>query len=153
MNFVPCLSLLINPIGYAVGIWTLVTAITSPTPVVDGPLQWLSITNLVLATIIITHGQIRAWQVSRLVLPARRDRVRFLVRVNPVFMLAYWLWWSVPLMIGFWMFVRDTGLVRTEKRDANHQLIRRRTAPSNRGANAPTGGPDVSIPIESGPAK
>jgi cellulose synthase/poly-beta-1,6-N-acetylglucosamine synthase-like glycosyltransferase len=154
MNFVPCLSLIVNPIGYAVGLWILLAAVTSATPVLKGPLEWLTVTNLVLATVVLTQGQVRAWRLSRLVLPDRRDRARFVARVNPLFLFGYWLWWSIPLMIGFWMFVRDTGLVweRTEKRDANHQLVRE-TISLDRGANAPTGGPEESDLIESGPAK
>jgi hypothetical protein len=56
----------------------------------------------------------------------RRERVKLMLRINPAFVFAYWIWWAVPLAIGFWMFVRDTGLrwERTRKIDANHTLVR-----------------------------
>lgn len=126
LNFVPCLSLMLNPVGLALGIWAIVGVLTSPSSFISGPLVWLSALNIVLAVAVVGYGQYRAWKMSRPVLPTARERAKFLFRVNPVFLLGYWLWWSVPLAIGFWMFLRDGGLVweRTEKVDANHGLVR-----------------------------
>lgn len=55
-----------------------------------------------------------------------KEQWRFALRVNPLFVMAYWIFWSLPLFIGIQMFVRDRGLVweRTEKVDANHNLVR-----------------------------
>jgi hypothetical protein len=49
-----------------------------------------------------------------------------MLRVNPVFLWVYWLWWSVPIAVGFGMYLRDGGQVweRTEKVDAIHELVR-----------------------------
>ena len=54
------------------------------------------------------------------------NRLRYMLRVNPVFLWAYWLWWSVPIAVGTWMYFRDGGRVweRTEKTDAIHELVR-----------------------------
>jgi len=170
LNFVPTLSLLLNPIGWAIGAWAIYAAVTSPEPVVTGPLLWLGVLNMVTAAALITYALVRAWQASRPVIPRKRDRLWYLVRVNPLFMLLYWLWWTVPLAIGFWMFLRDGGLVweRTQKVDANHELGRGRatrslgTAPGSAvaadrlaqaGRNAETGGPERSVETVSGPAK
>ena len=43
-----------------------------------------------------------------------------------MFVMAYWIFWSLSIVIGIQMFIRDKGLVweRTEKVDANHDLVR-----------------------------
>jgi zona occludens toxin (predicted ATPase) len=40
--------------------------------------------------------------------------------------MVWWLVWLIPLAIGFKMYLRDEGLVweRTEKSDANNELVR-----------------------------
>jgi hypothetical protein len=49
-----------------------------------------------------------------------------MLRVNPIFLWAYWLWWSIPIAVGTSMYLRDGGRVweRTEKVDAIHELVR-----------------------------
>lgn len=160
LNFVPTLSLALNPIGWALGAWVAYAAITSPTPVVTGPLLWLSVLNMLSAAGLISYTLVRAWQASSPVLPRARDRAWYLLRVNPVFLMLYWLWWTIPLCIGFWMFLRDGGLVweRTQKVDANHDLGRELTAPLDRlaaqaGSNARLGGPSIKAEAVSGPTK
>ena len=61
-----------------------------------------------------------------MVLDSRKERAFYLLRVNPIFLIAYWILWLVPLAIGTWMFITDTGLTwqRTQKVDANHDLVR-----------------------------
>ena len=56
----------------------------------------------------------------------RRNDCATSCEVNPVFVMVYWLWWSVSLIRGFAMYLGSGGLVwqRTEKVDANHTLIR-----------------------------
>lgn len=126
LNFVPCLSLLLNPIGLVVGAWVLISAATSPTQVVPGWAQVLTALSMISAAVVIGHNWIQAYRMTAPVLDTRRERLKYWLRVNPLFMLGYWLWWTVPLVYGFWMFLADKGLTweRTEKRDANHVLIR-----------------------------
>jgi glycosyl transferase family 2 len=126
LNFVPCLSLLICPFGLAVGIWSLVAALTSGHRVIDVPLEALSFTTIALMVVVVGVAQRAAFRQTRLFLVERRERVRLMLRINPAFVFAYWIWWAIPLAIGFWMFVRDTGLrwERTRKIDANHVLVR-----------------------------
>ncbi len=125
LNLAPCLSLLVNPIGIAVGIWIMVLAIRGHS-LVDRPLAAFAFLNLLGILIILLYNWMNACKVSRLVLNSRRDRLRFAIRVNPLFVLIYWLFWSVSIVIGIQMFIRDKGLVweRTEKIDANHDLVR-----------------------------
>ena len=125
LNFVPCLSLLVNPLGLATGAWVFVRALTSEGQFLATWLIVLSCVNICLAIVLLARGQLQAWRQSASVLSSRRSRLHFMVRVNPVSLMLYWLYWSVPMVIGFWMFLRDTGLAweRTEKIDANHELI------------------------------
>lgn len=125
LNLLPCLSLLINPIGLVVGIWILALAVAGDRPV-DLPLAVLSAINILGGLAILVHNWINAWKVSKQVLHNRRARCRLALRINPVFVMAYWIFWGLAIVIGIQMFVRDKGLVwqRTEKVDANHQLVR-----------------------------
>lgn len=157
LNFVPCLSLALNPIGLIVGVWAVVGAVTSPTQFIGTPLIVLSVLNIVLAVAVIGYGQYRAWKMSEPVLTRPRERARFLLRVNPLFLMGYWLWWSIPLAIGFTMFLRDTGLVweRTEKTDANRELLTETAGviQDPAGRNAEGSVPPVNAAMVSGPAK
>jgi glycosyltransferase XagB len=125
LNLVPCLSLLVNPIGMAVGIWILVLAAVGDRPV-DLPLTVLSAVNILGALVILGHNWANAWKVSRLVLDSRWSRLQFALRVNPLLVMAYWGFWCLSIVIGIQMFLRDTGLTweRTVKVDANHDLVR-----------------------------
>ena len=125
LNFVPCLSLAFNPIGFTVGIWALVAVVQGDVRFNVGTIA-LSILTMFLALTLMVWGMVQAGRMSRPVLPRLRDRIRYVLRVNLVFILIYWLWWSIPLAKGFAMFRQDGGLVweRTEKRDANSALVR-----------------------------
>ncbi|HEY5429156.1 MAG TPA: glycosyltransferase family 2 protein [Solirubrobacteraceae bacterium] len=126
LNFVPCLSLLICPFGLVTATWSLVAALTSAHRVIDAPLEALSFTTIALMVVVVGVAQRAALRQTRLFLVQRRERVKLMLRINPMFVFAYWIWWAVPLAIGFWMFIRDTGLrwERTRKVDANHSLVR-----------------------------
>lgn len=126
LNFVPCLSLLGNVLGLPVGIVVIILLSAGVDLFMPAWLVVLSIANIVMALIAITRLYVVAWRESSRVLPTRGRRTLYLLRVNPVFLMAYWLLWTVPLAIGFSMFVRDGGLVweRTEKKDQNHGLVR-----------------------------
>jgi hypothetical protein len=126
LNLVPCMSLMISPLGLAIGIAALVATLTSSKRVLDVPLEVLSIATIAATVIVIGIGQLAALRMSAIVLRDRRERAKFMARVNPIFLFAYWLWWAVPMVIGFWMFLGDRGQrwERTTKIDANHDLIR-----------------------------
>lgn len=126
LNFVPCLSLAFNPVGFAVGLWPIVAVLAFGVVLPVGAVV-LCLVTASLALALMVNGMVRAGVASRPVLPRRRDRLAYVARVNLVFVLGYWLWWLLPLVKGFSMFLRDGGLVweRTEKRDANNVLVRR----------------------------
>ena len=125
LNLIPCLSLLVNPVGIAVGVSILGLSVAGNRQI-GRPLVVLTAINLVGLLAILTYNWINAWRASQLVLDSYRDRLRFGLRVNPLYVLAYWIFWSVSIVIGIQMFIRDKGLVweRTEKVDANHDLVR-----------------------------
>jgi cellulose synthase/poly-beta-1,6-N-acetylglucosamine synthase-like glycosyltransferase len=125
LNLIPCLSLLVNPVGIAVGVSVLGLSAAGDR-LIGRPLVAIAAINITGLFAILTYNWINAWKVSRLVLDHYRDRFRFGLRVNPLSVLAYWIFWSVSIVIGIQMFIRDKGLVweRTEKVDANHDLVR-----------------------------
>jgi len=125
LNLMPCLSLLLNPIGVPMGIWAIVTWAlgVSPLPV---SLVALSLLTLGLYVLIMSLIYVNTWHRTATVLNTRRERMRYMFRVSPPFLFAYWIWWAVPIVIGFTMFLREGGMVweRTTKIDANHELVR-----------------------------
>lgn len=138
LNFVPCLSLWLNSVGLPLGIWATYQHLRG-----DGfiPLPLLVLGLLNLATFLTMLALIyrTTWIRTAQILHTRWHRALYLVRVNPLFLLGWWLLWVVPLWIGFIMYLRDGGLVweRTVKNDANHTLVRKRLAQS--------GGPTADI--------
>jgi hypothetical protein len=68
---------------------------------------------------------LRTWERTALVLETRRERLAYMLRINPLFVAIWWVMWLAPLGIGLWMYLRDRGLVweRTEKVNANRELI------------------------------
>jgi cellulose synthase/poly-beta-1,6-N-acetylglucosamine synthase-like glycosyltransferase len=125
LNFLPCLSLSLNSIGLPLGIWASADHLLG-NGTVPGWALLLSLLNLCAFGASMTCLYVRTWQRSALVLPRWQDRVWYLLRVNPLFVLVWWLIWLIPIWIGFRMYLRDEGLVweRTEKTDANHGLVR-----------------------------
>ena len=126
LNLVPCISLWLSPVGLATGTWALAATVSSGGKAMDPPLENLSVITIATTIIVIALGQVRALRQSGLVLRSARERAYFMFRVNPVFLFAYWLWWSLPMAVGFVMFLGDKGQrwERTTKVDANHDLIR-----------------------------
>lgn len=125
LNFLPCLSLSLNSIGIPLGLWAIITNWSGqqvvPTSMINlAMINW----TLFLASNIALY--IRVWRRSALVLKTRRERAWYLLRINPLFLLVWWLVWLIPIAIGLRMYLRDEGLVweRTEKNDANHALVR-----------------------------
>ena len=127
LNFAPCLSLAVNFIGLPVGIWALVTWYQGV-----GPLpEWtyvLAAVNTGLYLFGMASQYWVTWKRTAYVLERKRDRIAYLFRVNPLFVWIWWFIWLIPLWIGWRMYRRDHGLTweRTEKIDANAELVRRR---------------------------
>lgn len=124
MNFMPCLLLLTNVIGVPTGAWALwsLATHTSPLPI------WtyvLAILNTLLLIVALIRMYCLAWKRTELVLDQKKDRLFYMLMINPISVLLWWCFWCVPLLIGIWMYLRDGGLVweRTVKTNANQALI------------------------------
>lgn len=125
LNLVPVLSLVINSLGLPLGVWVVAETLAGHDPI-NVALTVLSVVNIFAALAVLTRIFYAAWVRSKMVLDSRKDRLLFLARVNPLFLIGYWLVWLVPLAIGAWLFMADRGLTwqRTVKVDANHDLVR-----------------------------
>ena len=112
-------------VGLPIGIWALWVWYdgTSPLPLY---LIALAISTIVLYCVSMSITYASTWRRTAIVLDRRADRLQYMLRVNPVFLWAYWLWWSIPIAVGTSMYLRDGGRVweRTEKVDAIHELVR-----------------------------
>ena len=125
--FFPCLSLSINALGIPTGLWALWVWLDEK-HVVPHWTIWLSATNFTLFVLMMIPLYVNTWRRTALVLDHWTERVWYMLRINPLFAMWWWIFWIVPLAIGFRMFIGDGGLVwqRTEKVDANNVLVRSR---------------------------
>jgi cellulose synthase/poly-beta-1,6-N-acetylglucosamine synthase-like glycosyltransferase len=122
--FVPCLSLSFNVIGLPVGIWTAWTFFSGADQL-PGWTVYIALANLWMLATSLTCLYINTWKRTRLVETSFWRRARFMLRVNPLFLMAWWTFWTLPLVIGVRMWRRDEGLVweRTLKLDRNRELV------------------------------
>ncbi len=125
--FFPCLSLSLNIVGIPVGVWALWQYLAK-THVVPTWTVWLTLLNIALFAITLTLLYINAWKRTGLVCTRWQDRVWYMIRLNPISAIIWWILWIIPIFIGFRMYLLDEGLAwqRTEKIDANKMLIRRK---------------------------
>jgi cellulose synthase/poly-beta-1,6-N-acetylglucosamine synthase-like glycosyltransferase len=126
--FLPCLSMSANSVGLPAGAWAF-WHWWQETGAVPPWLVWLCALNVAWLAAMLASQYRSVWRRSALVLGTRRERIAYLMRVNPVVLIGWWLFWIVPLAAGFRMFVRDGGLVweRTVKINANNDLILEKT--------------------------
>jgi cellulose synthase/poly-beta-1,6-N-acetylglucosamine synthase-like glycosyltransferase len=125
--FLPCLLLSLNAIGIPVGIWALWAYFSENSTIPLWAIS-LAVINFIGYALSLTALYISVWKRSALVLNSKFDRLRYLVRINPISLEIWWLIWLVPLWIGFMMYLKDGGLVweRTEKINANESLVRKK---------------------------
>lgn len=123
--FLPCLSLSVNAVGIPTGMWVLWAHLTHQSFMPEW-VVWLAAFNVSTLLVSLVPIYVNTWRRTALVFNRWPDRARYMLRVNPLFMLVWWTLWIVPLALGFRMFVSDGGLVwqRTEKIDANRDLVR-----------------------------
>lgn len=125
MNFIPTLSSPLTVISLPIQLWVHYNLLRA-----GKMLAWwlhaLSFIDLCLLVVLIGILYSVIWKRTAYVLNCWSDRLRYLLRVNPVVMWISWMAWSIPLFIGFLMFLTDKGKAwkRTDKVDANHDLIR-----------------------------
>lgn len=125
LNFLPCLSLSINAFGLPFGAWVAWSFLDHRGAL---PGWTLALSALTLSGYVLFMAALyrSTWRRTALVLDSFWARLWYMVRVNPLSLLVWWMVWLMPLFIGFRMYLRDEGLVweRTEKVDANHALVR-----------------------------
>lgn len=129
LNFLPCLSLSINTIGVPLGAWALWQYFHGRGNL---PAAVATIAAINIAMLVLLLGRLykSVWTRSRLVTQGVWPRVWFLIRINPISLMIWWLIWLIPLFIGLRMFIKDQGQVweRTEKTNANEELILTQTS-------------------------
>jgi glycosyltransferase XagB len=125
--FLPCLSLWINSIGVPLGVWAF-WMYFAQTHVVPVWTLWIAALNLTLFSWSLLLLYANTWRRTALVCTRWRDRVWYMLRINPISAMIWWFLWIVPLVMGFRMYLLDEGLAwqRTEKVDANKVLIRQK---------------------------
>jgi cellulose synthase/poly-beta-1,6-N-acetylglucosamine synthase-like glycosyltransferase len=137
LNFLPCLSISLNSIGIPIGLWaawaTLQGSVHIPLPGL-----YLAMLNMLLFAFLLARLYWSVWQRSTLVLDTVPQRIWYLIRINPVSLMIWWIIWLIPLYIGFRMYLKDEGLTweRTEKTNANMQLITAQVEALERESNA-----------------
>jgi len=124
LNLVPVLSLPLNVVSVPTGILAMLIFVVrghNPFPIWA---VWLSFVNLVLYVLIVGVIHVSAFRRTKLVLENVGSRLWYSLRVNPLFMFFYYLLWTVPVTIGFWMFLADRGKAwaRTPKFDADRKF-------------------------------
>ena len=125
LNFFPCLSLWINALGFPIGVWAL-AAWAGGADLLPRWLTILCVANVVAYVFSMTCLYVSTWRRTAMVLDNRRDRIAYMLRVNPLFIMIWWVVWLIPLALGLRMVLRDGGRVweRTEKINANEELVR-----------------------------
>jgi cellulose synthase/poly-beta-1,6-N-acetylglucosamine synthase-like glycosyltransferase len=124
-NFLPCMSLWLNALGVPFGIWAIYGFWTGNSILPDWTVG-LALFNLLLFLLSTASLYLNTWRRTALVLQRRRDRLWYMLRINPLSIMLFWLIWLIPLWIGWRMYRRDDGLVweRTVKINANETLVR-----------------------------
>ena len=128
LNFLPCLSLWINALGFPIGVWAIL-AWSNDRDLLPLWLIVLCTVNVALFVVSLTLLYINTWKRTALVLDRRGERIAYMLRINPLFVMIWWAVWLIPLWLGFWMYRRDGGRVweRTQKINANEALIHGKT--------------------------
>ncbi|MDB5447048.1 MAG: glycosyl transferase, group 2 family protein [Phenylobacterium sp.] len=124
MNFLPCLSLWVNAVGFPTGVWAI-WSFAHHEHVLPLWIVALAGANVLGLVVSMTGLYLSTWRRTALVATGTGARVKYMLRVNPLFVAIWWVMWLVPLWIGFWMYLNDRGQVweRTEKINANKALI------------------------------
>ncbi len=111
INLLPCLSLILNPIGVPVSVWVLLVYLTGARQP-SLPLVGISILTLCLCGLIMAFIYFNTWHQTGSVLSSTRDRLHYMVRISPPFLFMFWIGWIAPTGVGL---VRFYGNVRRFK--------------------------------------
>lgn len=127
--FLPCLTMSLNCLGFPLSLWAAVKWYNGTGILPTWTLYW-SIVNLSLYVFFMMKLYYATWLRTKLIMDSRWERVRYMLRVNPFFVSLWWIFWTVPLWIGYGMYRNNLGLSweRTVKKDDNRLLVRDRIA-------------------------
>lgn len=125
LNAMPTVLLLTNIFGLPTGAYALYRFITC-TGIFDLWVVYLSLVNIGLAVIILTQMYTVTFRRTRLVLNRLSQRLWYMIRVSPLFLVTYYLIWCIPILVGFGMYLSGRGKVwmRTEKFDADSRFVK-----------------------------
>ena len=131
LNLLPVLSLPVNVVGLPTGLYALHLWFAGGNPFGTWPFGFwlvaLSVLNIGLYCGLMGFLYVNTWRRTRFVLSETRLRVWYLVRVNPLSIFVYNVIWTIPIVLGFVMFLANLGKawVRTEKFDADRRFAER----------------------------
>ena len=127
--FLPCLTMSLNFLGLPLSVWAAVKWYNGTGILPHWSLYWAAV-NLGLYTLSMTALYYRTWIRTTLIMDSTWERVRYMLRVNPLFLSLWWMFWTIPLWIGYGMYRNNLGLrwERTLKNDDNKLLVRDRVA-------------------------
>ncbi len=124
LNILPVLSLPVNIVGLPTGVYALYLYFFR-----SGDFQFwiiaLSSINIFLYFVVLAVTYVNAWRRTRFVLDNIWLRVWYMLRVNPISLFIYHTLWTLPIVIGFFMFLTNRGKewMRTQKYDADHHFV------------------------------
>lgn len=123
LNILPVLSLPVNVVGLPSGGYVLYLWFLGSNPL-SLWLVALSMLNIGFYCLLMSILYASTWRRTRFVLTERRLRIWYMVRINPISVFAYYVIWTIPIVLGFVMFLADLGKawVRTQKHDADHRF-------------------------------
>ena len=108
LNVLPCLSLWINVIAMPTAVWAA-WAYVHHRNVVPPAAAALACANLAAFVLSFVALYLSAWRRTRLVLPGLWRRLAYMLRINPVFVAAWWVIWLAPLTTGLVAYLRERG--------------------------------------------
>jgi cellulose synthase/poly-beta-1,6-N-acetylglucosamine synthase-like glycosyltransferase len=127
--FMPCLLMALNVLGYPLSIWAAASWINGTGILPEWGLYWGAV-NVGLYALFMGMLYRRVWVRTLLIMDTTWQRIRYMLRVNPLCLGFWWTFWAIPLWIGYRMYRKNLGLVweRTLKKDDNKVLVRDRVA-------------------------
>jgi cellulose synthase/poly-beta-1,6-N-acetylglucosamine synthase-like glycosyltransferase len=127
--FLPCLTMALNWLGLPMAVWAAVKWYNGTGILPEWCYLWAAanLGTYAAFTIRLYWG---TWRRTKLIMTSTWQRIGYILRINPVCVGIWWMFWAIPLWIGYGMYRNNLGLVweRTLKKDDNKALVRDRVA-------------------------
>jgi hypothetical protein len=123
LNIVPLVSLPVNAVGLPTGTYAVWLWWNSFSPFYFW-LIFLSVLNIGLYCVVTGIVYVNAWRRTGLVLARNSQRIWYMIRVNPLVLFVYHTIWTIPIVLGYLMFLGNLGKTwaRTQKFDADRRF-------------------------------